>query len=129
MEIHRGFAAGLPDAFAPELASPLNNLGDCLAATGNRDAALHASTEAMELYRGIGTGALPALRAEYALALDSFCHNLSACSHRPEAAAAIGEAVDIYRNLAAFAQGRSRPLIRRLIRGDDRRVDGVRAYD
>jgi tetratricopeptide (TPR) repeat protein len=51
VELRRTLAAARPDAFLPDLASSLNNLGIRLSALGRREEALAATAEAVELRR------------------------------------------------------------------------------
>ncbi len=49
--IYRRLAAERPDAFLPDLAMSLNNLGGCLSELGRREDALAAAEEATGIYR------------------------------------------------------------------------------
>ena len=53
VDIRRRLAQSRPDAFLPDLASSLNNLGGDLSNLGRREDALAASQEAVEIYRRI----------------------------------------------------------------------------
>lgn len=52
MAIRRTLAATRPDAFLPDLAMSLNNLGNRQSELGQREAALLSSREAVRLYLG-----------------------------------------------------------------------------
>ena len=49
VEVYRGLAAARPDAFLPDLAMSLNNLGNRLSELGRREDALEATQEALDL--------------------------------------------------------------------------------
>jgi tetratricopeptide (TPR) repeat protein len=51
VDLYRRLAAQHPDAFLPDLAGSLNNLGAMLSEMGRRAEALQATQEAVDLYR------------------------------------------------------------------------------
>ena len=51
MNVYRTLAKSRPDAFLPNLAASLNNVGICLRALGQREAALQVTREAVDVYR------------------------------------------------------------------------------
>ena len=51
LEIRRRLAQDRPDAFLPDMAGSLNNLGNTLSALGRREEALQAAQEAVDIRR------------------------------------------------------------------------------
>ena len=74
--IYRELAAARPDAFRPDLAATLNNLGNRLDALGRREEALAATEEAVGHPPRAGGGRPDAFRPDLAMALN----NLGPCS-------------------------------------------------
>ena len=94
-------AAARPDAFAPDLATSLNNLSLRLSDLGRREPALAAIEEAVATYRGLAAARPDAFAPDLALSLNNLSVRLSALGRREPALAAIEEAVATYRGLAA----------------------------
>ena len=101
-DIYRRLAAERPDAFLPDLAGSLNNLGSRLSELGRREDALAAAREATDIYRRLAAerpdAFLPVSRCRSTIsAID-----LSGLGRREDALeAARRSASDIYRRLAA----------------------------
>ncbi|MFP2935041.1 tetratricopeptide repeat protein, partial [Pyxidicoccus sp. 3LG] len=75
--IRRGFAARNPDAFQPDLASSLNNLGTMLRDLGRREEALTATEEAVQIYRGLAARNPDAFQPDLAMSLNNLGNRLS----------------------------------------------------
>ena len=101
VEIHRRLAADRPDAFLPDLATSLNNLGASLSNLGRREDALAAAREASDLYRRLAADRPDAFRPDLAMSLNNLGGGLSDLGRREDALAAAREATDLYRRLAA----------------------------
>jgi tetratricopeptide (TPR) repeat protein len=101
VEAYRRLATARPDAFEPDLATALNNLGNQLSSLGRREEALAATSEAVEAYRRLATAHPDAFEPDLASALNNLSVDLSSLGRREEALAATSEAVDIRRRLAA----------------------------
>ena len=99
--LYRQLAAQQPEAFLPNLAASLNNLGSMLSALGRREEALAATREAAELYRQLAAQQPDAFLPDLATILNNLGIMLSDLGRREEALAAAQEAVDIRRQLAA----------------------------
>jgi tetratricopeptide (TPR) repeat protein len=98
--IGRRLAETRPDAFLPDLASSLNNLGKDLSNLGRREEALAASQEAVAIGRRLAETRLDAFLPDLALSLNNISVYLSDLGRREEALAASQEAVAIRRRLA-----------------------------
>jgi tetratricopeptide (TPR) repeat protein len=94
-------AASRPDAFLPDLAGALTNLGNGLSAVGRREQALAATQEAVDQYRQLAASRPDASLPDLAGSLTNLGIRLSAVGRREQALAATKEAVDQYRQLAA----------------------------
>ncbi|HWN52788.1 MAG TPA: tetratricopeptide repeat protein, partial [Xanthobacteraceae bacterium] len=88
------------DAFLPDLAMSLNNIGVHLGNLGRREEALAASQEAVDIYRRLAQTRPDAFLPDLASSLNNHGIRLSNLGRREEALAASQEAVDIYRRLA-----------------------------
>jgi len=107
--IRRALAAANPpqagglggDAFRPDLASSLHNLGVALAALGRHEEALAATREAVAIRRALAEVRPDAFRPDLASSLNNLGIQLADLGQREEALAATREAVDLYRALAA----------------------------
>jgi tetratricopeptide (TPR) repeat protein len=99
--IYRELAAGNRDAFLPDLAMSLNNVGAFLSSLGRRDEALRASEEAVAIYRELAAGNRDAFLPDLAMSLNNVGAFLSSLGRRDEALRASEEAVAIRRELAA----------------------------
>ncbi len=64
--LYRELAAQRPDAFRPDLARSLNNLGNMLSDLGRREPALAAAEEAVALYRELAAQRPDAFRPDLA---------------------------------------------------------------
>jgi tetratricopeptide (TPR) repeat protein len=100
VEIRRRLAQDRPDAFLPDLAGSLNNLGNRLSALGRREEALQAAQEAVEIYRRLAQDRPDAFLPDLAMSLNNLGNRLSDLGRREEALQAAQEAVEIYRRLA-----------------------------
>jgi tetratricopeptide (TPR) repeat protein len=111
VDIRRRLAQTRPDAFLPDLATSLNNLGirlskreEALAASQEALAAsqeaLAASQEAVDIYRRLAQTRPDAFLPDLATSLNASAAMLSNLGRREEALATSQEAVDIYRRLA-----------------------------
>ena len=89
-----------PEAFLPDLAMSLNNLGAMLSDLGRREEALEATEEAVGLYRGLAEANPEAFLPDLAGSLNNLGSDLSALGRREEALEATEEAVGLYRGLA-----------------------------
>jgi tetratricopeptide (TPR) repeat protein len=70
VDLYRTLATRNPDAFQPDLATSLNNLGVRLSALGQREPALAATREAVDLYRTLATRTPDAFQSDLARSLD-----------------------------------------------------------
>ena len=95
-DILRQLADANPDAYLPDLASALNNLGVRLAATGQQQAALAPAREAVAIRRQLADAYLPDL----ASALNNLGVRLTETGQRQAALAPAQEAASTYRQLA-----------------------------
>ena len=101
VEVYRGLAAKHPDAFLPDLATSLSNLGLLLSEVGQRDAALDATHQAVELRRGLAAKHPDAFLPDLAVSLTNLGLLLSEVGQRDAALDATRKAVEAYRGLAA----------------------------
>ena len=99
--LYRRLAAQHPDAFLPNLAMSLHNLGIRLFALGRRAEALQATQEALDLYRRLAAQHPDAFLPSLARSLNNLGVMLFALGRRAEALQATQEALDLYRRLAA----------------------------
>jgi len=100
-EVCRGLAADRPDAFLPNLAGSLSNLGAMLGGVGRLEEALGSAEEAVEIYRGLASYRPDAFLPDLAGSLSNLGVALSDLGRREEALNATEEAVEIWRGLAA----------------------------
>jgi tetratricopeptide (TPR) repeat protein len=99
--LRRVLAAKHPNAFLPDLATSLNNLGAHLREVGQREAALDATREAVELGRALAIKLPNAFLPDLATSLNNLGAMLSAVGQREAALDATRQAVELYRALAA----------------------------
>jgi tetratricopeptide (TPR) repeat protein len=97
----RQLAATNPDAWLPDLARSLNNLGVRLSELGRRQEALAPTEEAVTIYRRLAASNPEAWLPDLAGSLNNLGVRLSRLGRRQEALASTEEAVTIYRGLAA----------------------------
>ena len=95
-DIYRRLAADRPDAFLPNLAASLNNLGSRLTDLGRREDALAAAREAVEIYRFLAADRPDAFRPDLASSLHNLGGRLSDLGQREDALAAAREAVTLF---------------------------------
>ncbi len=95
VDTYRQLAAARPDAFLPDLARSLNNLGAMLSALGRREDALAASQEAVDLYRQLAAARPDAFLPDLAMSISVLSDVLAALDRNNEAAQAAGEALRI----------------------------------
>jgi tetratricopeptide (TPR) repeat protein len=88
-----------PDAFLPDLASALNNLGIRYSEVGRRQDALAPTEEAVEIYRALAQDN-PAFLPDLASALNNLGNHYSEVGRRQDALAPTEEAVRLRRALA-----------------------------
>ncbi|WP_218509742.1 toll/interleukin-1 receptor domain-containing protein [Variovorax sp. dw_308] len=100
VQVYRGLAQARPDAFLPNLATSLNNLGNMLSDLGRREDALAATEEAVKICRGLAQARPDAFLPDLALSLSNLGKPLSDLGRREDALAATEEAVQVYRGLA-----------------------------
>ncbi len=93
--IYRRLAAERPDAFLPDLAMSLNNLGGRLSELGRREDALAAAEEAVEIRRRLAAERPDAFLPDLAGSLNNLGNRLSELGRREDALAAAEEAVTI----------------------------------
>jgi hypothetical protein len=101
VDLYRRLAAQHPDAFLPDLAGSLTNLGNALSEMGRRAEALQATQEAVDLYRRLAAQHPDAFLPDLAMSLNNLGNRLSEMGRRAEALQATQEAVEIRRRLAA----------------------------
>ncbi|WP_050777811.1 tetratricopeptide repeat protein [Micromonospora sp. ATCC 39149] len=97
--IYRRLAEANPDAYLPNLAASLNNLGIRLSELGRRQEALGPSQEAAGLYRRLVEVNPDAYLPDLAMSLNNLGIRLSELGRRQEALAPAEEAVTIRRRL------------------------------
>ena len=100
-ELYRRLAAQQPEAFLPNLAASLNNLGAMLSALGRREEALAAAQEAANIHRRLAAQQPDAFLPDLAMSLNNLGSMLFALGRQEEALAAAQEAANIHRRLAA----------------------------
>ena len=98
--ILRPLADADSDAYLPDLAVSLNNLGVRLAATGQRQAAVAPAQEAVTIRRQLAQANPDAYLPYLATSLNNLGNRLAATGQRQAALAPAQEAADIYRQLA-----------------------------
>ncbi len=98
---YRELVAKNRDAYLPDLAMALNNLGIRLDTVGRRDEALTATEEAVTLRRELVANNRDAYLTDLAMALNNFGNRLNAVGRRDEAITATEEAVTHYEQLVA----------------------------
>jgi tetratricopeptide (TPR) repeat protein len=98
---HRRLAAAHPNAFEPELAMSLSNLGVKYAALGRREAALAATEEAVAVHRQFAATRPETFGVYLAGSLSNLGNRYTALGQHEEALAAEEEATVIRRRLAA----------------------------
>jgi len=77
VEIRRELARANPQAFLPDLAMSLNNLGHALSSLGRREEALAAAQEAVDLYRELARANPQAFLPDLAMSLNNLARGLS----------------------------------------------------
>ncbi|MFG0318920.1 MAG: ATP-binding protein, partial [Planctomycetota bacterium JB042] len=82
--LYRALAEARPDAFTPDLATSLNNLGGRLSDLGRREEALAAIEEAVALYRALAEARPDAFTPDFAMSLNNLSGRLSALGRREE---------------------------------------------
>jgi tetratricopeptide (TPR) repeat protein len=98
---YRKLVAAQPDAFLPDLAMSLNNLGNSLSDIGCREEALEVARESVEIYRKFAGARPDVFLPDLAGSLNNLGKCLSDLGHRDEALEVTREAVEQYRKLAA----------------------------
>ncbi|MFI6079106.1 tetratricopeptide repeat protein [Actinoplanes sp. NPDC051343] len=98
--IYRRLAEAHPDAYLPNLATSLNNLGTCLAVLGRREQALAPAEEATGIYRRLAEAHPDAYLPDLATSLNNFGACLARLGRREQALAPAEDATGIYRRLA-----------------------------
>ncbi len=101
VEIRRGLAADRPDAFLPDLAKSLNNLGVLFEGLGRREEALAVTLEAVEIRRGLAADRPDAFLPALAMSLNNLGIWFESSGRREEALTVTLEAVELRRGLAA----------------------------
>src|SRR5262249_28007485 len=91
VDIYRRLAQARPDAFLPDLAMSLNNLGIRLSNLGRREGALAANQEAVDIYRRLAQTRPDAFLPNLASSLGALGAALAPIERHGEAAAATGE--------------------------------------
>ena len=94
-------ASDRPDAFLPDLAASLNNLGCMLGGLGRRQEARAAAAEAVSVYRMLSSACPDVFLSYLAGSLNNLGTQLSVLGRRAEALAAAAEAVSAYRSLSS----------------------------
>ncbi|WP_457653113.1 tetratricopeptide repeat protein [Rhodocaloribacter sp.] len=89
-----------PDAFYPDLAGTLNNLGARLSELGRREEALQATEEAADLYRNLARNNPDVFYPDLAATLNNLGVDYAALGRREDALQATEEAAKLYRDLA-----------------------------
>ena len=99
-DLYRALAIRNRDAFQPNLASALNDLGIRLSSLGQRTAALDVTREAEGLFRALAEAHPDVFQADHANSLNNLGSMLNALGQREDALAATFTSVGIFRNLA-----------------------------
>jgi tetratricopeptide (TPR) repeat protein len=97
---YRTLAKSRPDAFLPDLAASLQNLGMHLSNAGDHEPALEATREAVDTYRTLAKARPDAFLPDLATELNNLGVVLSDLGQREAALEATREAVDAFRSLA-----------------------------
>ena len=97
---YRTLAKSRPDAFLPDLAASLQNLGMHLSNAGDHEPALEATREAVDTYRTLAKSRPDAFLPDLATELNNLGVVLSDLGQREAALEATREAVDAFRSLA-----------------------------
>ena len=97
----RSLAEAKPDAYLPDLAAALNNLGLRLAQAGQQQAALAPAQEAADTYRRLAADNPDAYLPDLAAALNNLGLRLAQAGQQQAALATAHEAVTIRRQLAS----------------------------
>jgi tetratricopeptide (TPR) repeat protein len=100
VEHHRRLAEANPDAYFPDLAMALNNLGNRLLDLGRHDQALAPTQEALTTYRTLAKANPDAYLPDLASALNNLRSRLSDLGRHDQALAPTQEALTTYRTLA-----------------------------
>ncbi|WIN00121.1 tetratricopeptide repeat protein [Actinoplanes oblitus] len=98
--IRRRLAEQNPDAYLPDLAASLNNIGTSLSELGRREQALAPAEEATGIYRRLAEQNPDAYLPDLAGSLNNLGTRLSGLGRREQALAPAEEAVTIRRRLA-----------------------------
>ncbi len=93
VDIRRRLAAARPDAFLPDLASSLNNLGNRLSELGRREQALANAQEATDTYRRLAAARPDAFLPNLAGSLGNLGNRLTELGRPNEALSARREVV------------------------------------
>jgi tetratricopeptide (TPR) repeat protein len=93
LDIYRRLVKDRPDAFLPDLAMSLNNLGTMLRDLGRREEALHAAQEALDIYRRLVKDRPDAFLPDLARSLGVLGTCLAADGRLRDAIAAFAEGV------------------------------------
>ena len=123
--IYRELAAERPDAFRPDLAGSLNNLGNRLDSLGRREEALGAAEEAVAIRRELAAERPDAFRPDLAGSLNNLGNRLDSLGRREEALGAAEEAVAIRRELAAERPDAFRPDLAGSLNNLGNRLDSL----
>jgi tetratricopeptide (TPR) repeat protein len=107
--IHRALAEARPDAFRPDLAASLSNLGIMLSELGRLAEALPVTEEAVTIHRELTAAAPDRYRPDLATSLSNLGVSFSELGRPAEALPVTEEAVTIRRELTAAAPDRYRP--------------------
>jgi hypothetical protein len=98
--IRRQLAEANPDAYLPDLAKSLSNLGEILAGLGHRQQALAPVEEAIHIYRRLAEDDLGAHLPSLASSLNNLAENLSGLGRHQQALTATKRALVIRQRLA-----------------------------
>jgi tetratricopeptide (TPR) repeat protein len=101
VDLNRRLAAERPDAFLPDLAGSLSNLGNSLDALGRREEALAAAEEAVSIHRQLAADNPDTFLPDLAGSLNNLGNRLRVLGRCEEAVAATEVAVTISRHLSA----------------------------
>ena len=77
VKLYGKLAAARPDAFEPDLAMSLNNLGNRQSAVGQREEALASAGEAVKLYQSLFERWPVAFSNQFAISLDNYIRRLA----------------------------------------------------
>jgi tetratricopeptide (TPR) repeat protein len=104
--IYRRLSSSRPEAFLPDLATGLNNLGEVLRREGDAEEALVAAEEAVRIRRGLASSRPDAFLANLATSLNNLGINLAELGRLEESLAAVEEALELHTNLALTLRNR-----------------------